>query len=97
MDTIAYSNSVVSTLGEFQYSVCCLAKLVQFPDQTRTDDMQKSHLSNLAVNAQLWRHSHSRSHEYYVADVPSTAGVRILNQVVSEKFLYLRINCGNFY
>ena len=49
-------------LIQFQYSVCCLAKLVQLPDQTGKNDMQKLHAHNQAVDTQPLHHSNPRSH-----------------------------------
>ena len=49
-------------LIQFQYTVICLAKLVQFPDQTGMKNMQKLHAGNQAVDTQLWHHSNPTSH-----------------------------------
>ena len=49
-------------LIQFQYIVSCLAKLVQFPDQTGMTNMQKLHAGNQAVDTQLWHHSSPTSH-----------------------------------
>ena len=49
-------------LIQFQYTVHCLAKLVQFPDQNWTHDMQKLHVGNQAVDTQQWHHLSPTSH-----------------------------------
>ena len=49
-------------LIQFQYTVCCLAKLGQFPGQTGMKNMHKLHADNQAVGIQLLHHSNPRSH-----------------------------------
>ena len=54
--------NIGQVLIHFQYSVCCLAKLGQFPDQTQIRNMQKLCVGNQAVGTQPWHHSDPRSH-----------------------------------